>query len=205
MLIVHNASFRRYGMTAITFAILAAATACKSRTVNVSSGALDTAAIRRFKTFSVMAPKPVADTVNAAGTIGNDRAAGVVMDMDPMLATSLVGRAIRDDITNAFQERGYEAVAGTPDFYVAYYAGTGHAVDTRSSSESYHTNGQMITTKTYIYPAGTIVVDVVDAKTDSLVWRGTALAQIPSDPNDYAHAIHEAVEKIVKNYPEAQH
>lgn len=198
-------SWHGRGLTTIGLALLAIASACKGRTVNVSSGALDTVAIRRFKTFSIMAPKPLADTVAIGGTNGADRAGGVVMDMDPMLATSLVGRAIRDDLTNAFQERGYEAVAGTPDFYVAYYAGTGHAVDTRASSESYHTNGQVITTKTYIYPAGTIVVDVVDAKTDSLVWRGTGLSQIPKDPNDYAHAIHETVEKIVKSYPEAQH
>jgi hypothetical protein len=31
-----------------------------------------------------------------------------------------------------------------------------------------------ITTRTYEYPGGTIVVDVVDARSDSLVWRGTA-------------------------------
>ena len=35
-------------------------------------------------------------------------------------------------------------------------------------------------------PAGTIVSDVVDAKTNSLVLRGTALSEIPKDPNDYA-------------------
>jgi hypothetical protein len=48
------------------------------------------------------------------------------------------------------------------------------------------------------------VVDVVNARSDSLVWRGTGLAEIPKDPNDYAKAIHTAVERIVETFPKAQ-
>jgi len=184
--------------------LLAMAIACKGRTVSVASGTLDTVALRQFKTFAIMAPAPPVDSVAVGATNGSDRAGGAVMNMDPMLATSLVGRAIRQDLSDAFTKRGYQAVDGTPDFYVAYYAGTGHVVDTRASQKSYHTNGQKITTQTYEYPAGTIVVDVVDARSDSLVWRSTALAAIPSDPNDYARTIHDAVDKIVGTFPRAQ-
>jgi len=184
--------------------ILATATTCKGRTVSVASGAIDTAAVIRFKTFAIMAPTPSADSIAVAGTNGSDRAAGAVMNMDPMLSTSLVGRAIKQDLNDAFASRGYQPVEGTPDFYVAYYAGTGRVVDTRASEKSYHTNGQKISTQTYEYPAGTIVVDVVDARTDSLVWRGTGVAEIPNDPNDYARAIHETVEKIVGTFPKAK-
>ena len=180
------------------------ASACKGRTVSVSSGAIDTVAIRNFKTFAIMAPTPSADTVAVAATNDTNRVAGAVMDMDPMLSTSLVGRAIRQDLSDAFTQRGYQAVEASPDFYVAYYAGTGHVVDTRSSQRRYRTNGKQITTQTFVYPAGTIVVDVVDARTDSLVWRGTGVAQIPNNPNDYARLISSAVERIVETFPKAQ-
>jgi hypothetical protein len=191
-------------VTHVAVGILLIATACKGRTVSVASGTLDTAVVRQLKTFSIMAPTPLADSVAVAATNDRDRAAAVVMDMDPMLSTSLVGRAIRQDIGTAFTKRGYQLVDGAPDFYVAYYAGTGRVVDTRASEKRYHTSGQKITTQTYEYPAGTIVVDVIDAHTDSLVWRGTGLAEIPSDPNDYARAIHDAVDKIVGTFPKAQ-
>jgi uncharacterized protein DUF4136 len=199
-------SWFRRGVTHAALGVLVMTTACKGggRTVNVASGSLDTAAVRQFKTFSVMAPTPSADTIAGAMTNGTNRVAGAVMDMDPMLSTSLVGRAIRQDISNAFAERGYQPAEATPDFYVAYYAGTGRVVDTRASEKSYHSTGQKITTQTYEYPAGTIVIDVVDAHSNSLVWRGTGIAEIPKDPNDYARAIHGTVEKIVGTFPSAQ-
>ena len=192
------------GMNCVAVGLLVTASACRGRTVSVSSGAIDTLAIRDFKTFAIMTPTPTADTVAIATTNGSNRAAGVVMDLDPMRSTSLVGRAIREDLTNAFTKRGYEAVAGSPDFNVAYYAGTGHVVDTRSSQRRYRTNGQQITTHTFVYPAGTVVIDVVDARSDSLVWRGTGVAAISTDPNDYARAISETVDRIVGTFPKAQ-
>ena len=200
----HTDSRCGQAVACVVLSALAFATACKGRTVNVSSGAIDTIALQQFQTFSVMAPTPPADTVAVATTNGSDRVGGAVMDMDPMLSTSLVGRAIRQDLTNAFTSRGYQAVEGTPDFYVAYYAGTGHVVDTRSSQRSYRTNGKQITTQTLVYPAGTIVVDVVDARTDSLVWRGTGVSRIPSNPNDYADAVRATVKTIVGTFPKAQ-
>jgi len=191
-------------MTYVALGALVFAAACKGRTVNVASGAIDTLALQQFQTFSIKAPTPPADSVAVATTNGTDRVGGAVMDMDPMLSTSLVGRAIRQDLANAFASRGCQAVESTPDFYVAYYAGTGHVVDTRASQKSYRTNGQKITTQTFVYPAGTIVVDVVDAQSDSLVWRGTGLARIPNNPNDYARAIQETVKSIVGTFPRAQ-
>jgi len=200
----HTDLLRRSAMTYVALGALVFAAACKGRTVNVASGAIDTLALQQFQTFSIKAPTPPADSVAVATTNGTDRVGGAVMDMDPMLSTSLVGRAIRQDLANAFTRRGYQAVESTPDFYVAYYAGTGHVVDTRASQKSYRTNGQKITTQTFVYPAGTIVVDVVDARSDSLVWRGTGLARIPNNPNDYARAIQETVKSIVGTFPRAQ-
>jgi uncharacterized membrane protein YgcG len=191
-------------MTNLAVGVLLMAAACRGRTVSVSSGAIDTLAIQEFRTFAIMTPTPTADTVAVGATNGRGRASGIIMDLDPMLSTSVVGRAIREDLANAFKERGYQAVEGTPDFYVAYYAGTGHLVDTRSSQRRYRAHGQQITTNTFVYPAGTIVVDVVDAQTDSLVWRGTGVATISKDPNDYARAIHQAVDEIVETFPRAQ-
>lgn len=183
--------------------VLAVSVSGCTRSVRVATTMFDPAPIGRFETFAVMAPEPPVAHVVLAASNDSGRASSVIMDMDPMLATSLVGRAMRQTLIDEFTERGYRIVDWNPTFYVAYYAGVGQLVDARASLTKYHHNGQKLTTQTVEYPAGTIV-DVVDAQSNSLVWRGTALSEIPKDPNDYAHAIRTAVNKIVRNFPQAR-
>ena len=86
----HTDSLRRSAVTYVALGALVFAAACKGRTVNVASGAIDTLALQQFQTFSIKAPTPPADSVAVATTNGTDRVGGAVMDMDPMLSTSLV-------------------------------------------------------------------------------------------------------------------
>jgi hypothetical protein len=176
--------------------------ACSSSSTRVITESADSTALQHLKTFALRAPTPDASQITVAGTNNSDRVAGAVMDMDPMLATSLVGKAIQQELATAFAKRGYQGSEISPDFYIAYYAGTGRVVDTRGSGKAYHV-GQKITTETYEYPAGTIVVDVVNAKSDSLVWRGIGVSEIPNDPKDYARAVQSTVNKIVAQFPKA--
>ena len=181
---------------------LTAAAAC-AHNMDVAATTADSTAIRQLKTFSVMAPPPRVSSAAVAVTDGDGNAATAVMDLDPMLETSLVGRAIRQDLANAFERRGYRLAMGEPDFVVAYYAGTGDVVDTRAYAHSYHGQGTQIDRETVQYPAGTIVVDVVDARTNTRVWRGTGVAEIPPKPDDYARAVRRVVDAVVGQYPRA--
>jgi len=183
-------------------AALTAAAACTDN-VDVATTMADTTATRHLKTFGVMAPPPRVSSAALAVTDGDGNAGTAVMDLDPMLETSLVGRAIRQDLVNAFERRGYRLASGQPDFFVAYYAGTGDVVDTRAYAYSYHGQGTQIDRETVEYPAGTIVVDVVDARTSTRVWRGTGGAEIPASANDYARAVRRVVDAIVGQYPHA--
>jgi hypothetical protein len=192
---------------AIAIVVAAGTTACNRTPIRVTSVIVDSAALTQLKTFSLKAPPPVEAEVKRRAIVGDSthQAAGsVVMEMDPMLATSAVGQAIRQDLTDAFARRGYQSGTGSVDFYVAYYAGTGSVVSTRASEQSYKTTGSKLTTETYEYPAGTIVVDVVDARNNSLIWRGTGLAAIPNNPDDYKRVIQDAVNQIVAQFPHAR-
>src|SRR5262245_41386207 len=95
-LMPYTHSLFRRRVTHVAVSILVIAAACKGRTVNVASGTLDTVALRTFKKFTIMAPTPRADSVAVVAADSN-RVAGTVMQMDPMLSTSIVGRAIRQD------------------------------------------------------------------------------------------------------------
>ena len=194
-------TFFRRALEVLALGAVTAVAACSSDRTRVAAGTLDESALARFKTFSVKAPIPPANRVVGAATNDTNRVAGAVMDMDPMLATSLVGRAMRQDLIQAFTQRGYQPVDSAPDFYVAYYAGTGKVVDTRVAQSQYHVDGKKISTETYEYPAGTIVVDIVDARSDSLAWRGTGIARIPANPDEYSRAIRTAINEIVAQVP----
>jgi len=191
----------RYKLGAIAALLIGGMAAC-SHPTQVGTVTVDPQPLTRFHTFQISAPAPPAKRVAVAATNASDRGAAAMMDMDPMLETSLVGRAIRQDLVSAFERRGYQHVEAPSDFKVAYYAGTGQVIDTRAYEKGYY-SGHKYDTQTYDYPAGTIIVDVVNSKTDSLVWRGTGLSPIPSDPEDYAGAIRETVDQVVAKFPKA--
>jgi Domain of unknown function (DUF4136) len=53
------------------------------------------------------------------------------------------------------------------------------------------------------YPAGTLVVDVVDAKTNQLVWRGQGMNRMPNNSDEFSRQIAAAVRAIVAQFPQA--
>jgi hypothetical protein len=54
--------------------------------------------------------------------------------------------------------------------------------------------------RTYTVTEGTLVVDVTDAKTDQLVWRGSVTGNI-NDTSSLQKQIDKAVKAILKKYP----
>ena len=53
------------------------------------------------------------------------------------------------------------------------------------------------------YQVGTLQIDLIDAKTDQLVWRGSAEKVVDTSPTpaQRSAAIREAVSKILSDYP----
>jgi hypothetical protein len=109
-----------------------------------------------------------------------------------------------EDLVGAFTHRGYQTAQADPDFQVAYYAGTGRVVDTRAYATSYHADDQKIDTRTFEYPAGTIIVDVVNPRSGSVVWRGTGVAEILDNPEDYARTVRGTIDRVVAQFPKAK-
>jgi hypothetical protein len=58
----------------------------------------------------------------------------------------------------------------------------------------------------YSYEAGTLIVDLGDANTPKMVWRGTAnkgLSEKPS-PDERGAAVDEAIQTMLKKYPSSR-
>jgi uncharacterized protein with gpF-like domain len=57
------------------------------------------------------------------------------------------------------------------------------------------------TTTTETYKVGTLVVDLYDAKTKQLIWRGSASDALSNNSNKNIKNLDKAVEKMFKNFP----
>jgi len=57
------------------------------------------------------------------------------------------------------------------------------------------------TVSTYEYKDGSLVIDVVDAKTRKMIWEGTANAQFDRKPQNPEEAISKTVSKIMEEFP----
>ena len=109
---------------------------------------------------------------------------------------------------------GAREVESDPDVYVTYHASTSEQVVLNTTSygygypggwgyhggRSYHA-GVPSTTTVSTYERGTLVVDVWDAETKQLVWRGIASnISVYEDPEKMKKRIDTALKKMVKKW-----
>ena len=134
--------------------------------------------------------------------------------------SSAVDMRIRIAVGTQLRLKGYQTLPeGTPDFYVAYHVGLkdsspsistqyysdgmaghafSHSAETRSASASAPSLNE-----TPSYLTGSLLIDVIDAASQKLVWRGTAAGEV--DPGLTSQQRDERtkaiVHKILSHFP----
>ena len=134
--------------------------------------------------------------------------------------SSAVDMRIRIAVGTQLRLKGFQALPeGTPDFYVAYHIGLKdsaasistkyysdgmaghafvHAADTRQAGKSATPDPQAPS-----YLTGSLLIDVIDAASQKLVWRGTAAGEV--DPGLTSQQRDERtkaiVQKILSHFP----
>jgi hypothetical protein len=110
---------------------------------------------------------------------------------------------IQAQVEKRLGDRGFEkTTASTPtDLTVHYHASIAQEVNANGVGQP---NVQCNDCAPYVYDAGTIVVDLVDARTSRLVWRGWAEGSIDGAVDDQTfmeRRIDEAVARIMERLP----
>ncbi len=118
---------------------------------------------------------------------------------DQRLDNSLVNNRIRTAIGTELRFKGYAASPSKPpDFYVAYHINVKDMMK-GSSSQDYigdRAHGTFTTlSDIQPYKEGTLLIDIVDAASKQLVWRGSALAEV--DPGMSPEERNERIGGIV--------
>lgn len=113
-------------------------------------------------------------------------------------------------IVNAIAEqlslKGFTKAEENPDVYVTYHASGKQEVRVTATSHGYGyrrgwSGGGTTTGSTHTYLKGTLVVDIWDAETKKLVWRGTATDTVSDKPEKNEKKINKSMEKMFKKYP----
>jgi hypothetical protein len=109
---------------------------------------------------------------------------------------------VQAEVDRQLAGRGFEQIAsGTPDLLLHYHASVTQQVEPNAIDRKY---GYCDTCEPYVYDAGTLVIDLVDARTNKLVWRGWAEGSIDGavdNQGSMEQRIDRAVARILEQLP----
>ena len=113
---------------------------------------------------------------------------------------SLTEQRIHDGVNAQLQGKGMTQVDSNPNVFVATHVTT-HAVPQviADGFGPWGFGGGMATVQTYT--EGSLIVDLYDATTRKMVWRGVATATVSSKPEKNAEKIDKSLMKMFARYP----
>jgi hypothetical protein len=133
----------------------------------------------------------------------------------------LVERRIYQAVEREFTARGFrKIISGTPDFRIAFHIVSDTKLDVRTlgrmserfyvypyGHRGYFGYGYGGTTQQYAreFIEGTLILDVVDARSEQLIWRGWMSEALDDDPTpeNVRMYVDAAVSKILARFPPA--
>lgn len=160
-------------MKRLAIVLLAAASALAQKITVEFDQAAD---FTRYKTFAIRA--------------------GQLNSPNPALNSELVKKQIESDIESNLTARGLTKVSGASDLNVRYTLGTRRNVETEAYPAGWYGLGTRIVRVPYA--AGTLVIDLRDPTTRSLVWRAIASDE-KRDPTKLQGKLDDMVRKSLEN------
>ena len=123
---------------------------------------------------------------------------GQLNSLNPALNSELVGKQIEADIESSLTTKGLVKVTGRSDLNVRYTLGTRRNVETEAYPAGWRGLGTRIVRVPYAQ--GTLVIDLRDPTTRSLVWRAIATDE-KRDATKLEGKLHDMVRKSIEKYP----
>jgi hypothetical protein len=124
---------------------------------------------------------------------------------DPRLDSNPFFRdRVRESVDQRLASRGFEKVtSGTPDLLIHYHASVRQRLDISNVDQRYGTCEDCWAT---VFDAGTLTIDVVDTRTNKLIWRGWAERSLDStvdNQEEFERRVDRAVGRILERLPPA--
>jgi hypothetical protein len=112
---------------------------------------------------------------------------------------------VQVDVEKQLATRGFEkTTSAMPDLLIRYHASVRQRLEVNSTGRD--TNGYCLSDdcRPYVYDKGALVLDLVDARTDRLIWRGWAEGSVEGtiDNQEWMEQkIDEVVARILERLP----
>lgn len=117
---------------------------------------------------------------------------------------NLTRRRIEAAVNDGLAARGY-GQSGEPDLRVVVHLGTEDKIDVVDWGYGYGRGwrGGRRDISVYNYTQGTMILDMIDARSNEVVWRGTAIGVLSSNPTpqERTRKINEVVQKLLASFP----
>ena len=123
---------------------------------------------------------------------------GRLNSKNPALNSDLVKKQIEADITRYLSSKGLEVTTGRSDLNVRYTFGAVRKAEVETYPAGWYGLGTRVVRVPY--SEGTLVIDLRDPTTRSLVWR-TIASEEKSDPTKIEGKLDDMVKKSVEKYP----
>jgi hypothetical protein len=123
---------------------------------------------------------------------------GRLNSKNPALDSDLVKKQIEADITRYLTAKGLEQTTGRSDLNVRYTFGAVRKSEVETYPAGWYGLGARVVRVPY--SEGTLVLDLRDPTTKSLVWRAIA-SEEKSDPTKIEGKLDDMVKKSVEKYP----
>jgi uncharacterized protein DUF4136 len=123
---------------------------------------------------------------------------GQLNSQNAALNSELVKKRIESDIQRALTAKGLEMTTGKADLNVVYRFGSARKTELQSYPAGWYGMGTRIVRVPYA--EGTLVIDLRDPTTRSLVWRGIS-SQEKSDATQIEGKLDDMVKKSFDKYP----
>jgi hypothetical protein len=124
---------------------------------------------------------------------------------NPLYYNELNDKRIKSAVQEQLTSRGYFLAAEKPDLILHYHiiVDDQSIVTTEPHGYSYSPYWLNMHTNVHQYREGTLIIDLMESKTNGLVWRGWASSAIDVvyTPDKIDHLIKASVVKIFKKFP----
>ena len=117
---------------------------------------------------------------------------------DGLATNSRMENLIRENLESQFSAIGMQKSDTEPDFLFAYYAKS--VLRTRWQTPGYRGSWSSGNASPMGYEVGTLVVDIVDRKSNQVVWRGIATKTLSPNQEKANQAIREASMKLARKF-----
>jgi hypothetical protein len=123
------------------------------------------------------------------------------------IADPIIESRIQTAIAAALTSKGWTRENQNPDIWVVPHVALSEQTQLNTYNEGWgygwRWGGGMSTTQVQKIPVGTVLIDLVDAKANQLVWRGTASNTLQEglSPEQRQQNLNSAMQKLFANFP----